>query len=251
MIASANEISAPDDQIAVLKNTYDALLQLPPEGIAKWFNYQELYMDLANRDNLVLASLAINGYVSDDNFTDFRAWLVLQGRSVYLNALRYADSLADIDVAEGKAYCEEYGYVAMDAYSAKVFYIAAEKHLRGYLAQEETRAFVDAVVRGEALGVPQLVVPVPADPTLKRLRRYIKERFGRADVYKAAEQVPLTKQEREAVLVEIQFEKEINLPRRGPLIFAPQFTPRLCQKYYPMHQGKELQKTAKRNTPER
>lgn len=126
MIASANEISAPDDQIAVLKNTYDALLQLPPEGIAKWFNYQELYMDLANRDNLVLASLAINGYVSDDNFTDFRAWLVLQGRSVYLNALRYADSLADIDVAEGKAYCEEYGYVAMDAYSAKVFYIAAE-----------------------------------------------------------------------------------------------------------------------------
>mgnify|MGYP003220261573 FL=1 len=61
MIASANEISAPDDQIAVLKNTYDALLQLPPEGIAKWFNYQELYMDLANRDNLVLASLAING----------------------------------------------------------------------------------------------------------------------------------------------------------------------------------------------
>lgn len=200
-------------------------------------------MRLADRDNLVLAALTINGYISDDNFMDFRAWLTMQGRSVYHNALRQADSLADVNVAQGQAYFEEYGYVAIYAYSAKAFYKAAENHLRSYLAKEDTKAFVDAVIRKEALCMPRFDVAVSADPALKQLRRYIKERFAKwgrsADVYEAADKAPLTQQEKEAVLTEIKFEKGVYLRRKVYMTPSPQLTPRLCQKYCPMHQVEE------------
>lgn len=230
----------PGDKSDILKNTYEALLQLPAAEIAKWFNYQEFYMKQADQNNLVLAALVLNGYVSDDSFTDFRAWLIMQGRSVYHNALRQADSLADVDVAQGRAYFEEYGYVAIYAYSAKAFYKAAEGHLRSYLAKEDTRAFVDAVIRREALCMPRFDVAVPADPALKQLRRYIKERFAKwgssADVYEAADKAPLTQEEKGAVLAEIEFEKSVYLPRLGHMSPSPQLTPRLCQKYDLMRQ---------------
>ncbi|EKC76209.1 hypothetical protein LEA_04821 [human gut metagenome] len=34
---------------------------------------------------------------SDDGFIDFRAWLIAQGKEVYMNALRDPDTLADIE----------------------------------------------------------------------------------------------------------------------------------------------------------
>lgn len=60
------------------------------------------------------AAYLINGGCSDDGFTDFRSWLILQGESTYREALASPDSLANIQIEADEANCE--CYPAPDAY---------------------------------------------------------------------------------------------------------------------------------------
>ena len=46
------------------------------------------------------ASLMCDG-CSDDGFTDFRAWLIAQGKDAYMSALADPDSLAELEVYDG------------------------------------------------------------------------------------------------------------------------------------------------------
>lgn len=60
------------------------------------------------------AAYILNGGCSDDGFTDFRSWLLLQGQTVYDAALKDPDSLAKLDLEMDEACCE--CYPAPEAY---------------------------------------------------------------------------------------------------------------------------------------
>jgi len=60
------------------------------------------------------AAYLMNGGCSDDGFSDFRAWLVAQGREVFENALEDPDTLAALTNPEGSL--EEFLYIAWQLY---------------------------------------------------------------------------------------------------------------------------------------
>jgi hypothetical protein len=73
--------------------------------------------------NLWGAAYLINGGCSDDGFDYFRGWLIAQGRTVFENALKDPDTLADVvtleEATEGDVEAEEMLYVAMYAYQKR------------------------------------------------------------------------------------------------------------------------------------
>jgi hypothetical protein len=72
----------------------------------------------AYQHDLWNAASLIGGGCGDDGFLDFRAWLVLQGRTVYEAALADPDSLADI-VSDDDPHRYQYEvYPDLDAWTA-------------------------------------------------------------------------------------------------------------------------------------
>jgi Protein of unknown function (DUF4240) len=75
------------------------------------------------------AAYVINGGCSDDDFTDFRSWVVSQGRDTYLRA--YADPDSLVEVLPGRGWlrhllrqpvslgAEDYAYAAGEVYESR------------------------------------------------------------------------------------------------------------------------------------
>ena len=61
------------------------------------------------------AAFVIGGGCSDDAFTDFRAALILKGRSIYDTALRDPDRLAELNLSHGEWFFEGFQYVVHEA----------------------------------------------------------------------------------------------------------------------------------------
>lgn len=101
-----------------------ALIALPLPEIADFAQIQDALEDAADREDLWLACVLVNGgFGSDDGFLYFRSWLIAQGRAVYAAALADPDSLADLPAAvavtaEGDDFadCESLLYVANTAW---------------------------------------------------------------------------------------------------------------------------------------
>jgi len=74
-------------------------------------------MDRAYDHDLWGAAYLLNGGCSDDGFDYFRGWLIGQGQEVYENALRDPQSLRN--VTGPCVSCENFLYIAMDAYEAR------------------------------------------------------------------------------------------------------------------------------------
>jgi hypothetical protein len=91
-----------------------------------WFKFH----GAAYRWDLWGAAYIMNGGCSDDGFTDFRSWLVLQGNKVYHTAIKDPDSLANVDVRPDDAAWECYpGPTAFEKATGKdadAFYAALE-----------------------------------------------------------------------------------------------------------------------------
>lgn len=74
----------------------EQLVSMGPEQAKKYDTIARVYMDAAYQYGLwTAASVMERNGCSDDGFIDFRAWLVGQGREVYLAALKDPDSLAN------------------------------------------------------------------------------------------------------------------------------------------------------------
>ena len=67
------------------------------------------------------AAYIINVIVTGDRFDHFRAWLVSKGRTVYMETMKYPDSLAKIECDSGTAFFKLYNNAAKYAYSKKMF----------------------------------------------------------------------------------------------------------------------------------
>lgn len=74
----------------------EQLVGMGPEQARNFDCIATGYMALAYQYGLWTAASVMDRYgCSDDGFIDFRAWLVGQGREVYMSALKDPDSLAD------------------------------------------------------------------------------------------------------------------------------------------------------------
>ena len=117
----------------------EALVQLEEQDIVQFKLIFNEYSDLAYKEKLWAAAAMMHNGCSDDGFIDFRAWLVAQGKEVYLNALADPDSLADVAAVRAignavyesnhmtpmngyfdAASFEEMSYAATDAYEKKL-----------------------------------------------------------------------------------------------------------------------------------
>ena len=121
IIDKVNKKTKPNDLTEILNNTKKELMQYSLQEIAEWYNIQNVYFKAADTDNLKAAAVTINDRMSDDQFIDFRVWLISQGKNVYHSALKNADSLVNVNVAKGEADFESYSYVAERAYQSKRF----------------------------------------------------------------------------------------------------------------------------------
>lgn len=68
---------------------------------------------------LMAASAIIVEDMDDDDFMDFRLWLVSQGRSAYEQALKDPETLADLVDQDQRVKAFEMGRVAQEAYRKK------------------------------------------------------------------------------------------------------------------------------------
>lgn len=90
----------------------EQLVDLGPEQAKKFDTIARVYMDAAYQYGLWTAASVMERYgCSDDGFMDFRAWLIAQGKEVYLAALADPDSLADVEPYGGCQF-ESFSYVA-------------------------------------------------------------------------------------------------------------------------------------------
>ena len=121
LIDRARQRATPNSEPAMLDALYRELVKLPDQELFAWYDLQQSYMALAHTPKLLAAAVLINGGSSDDRFTDFTAWLVAQGKTVYESALANPDSLAQIDLPFDNAEWEFCGYIAGDAYEGKQY----------------------------------------------------------------------------------------------------------------------------------
>jgi hypothetical protein len=94
----------------------NALSDLELGDLMLWKQIFDEYHLLSYKNKLWAAAYVINGGCSDDGFDYFRAWLIAQGKEVFLNALRDPDSLAGVENCEEDVEFEDmlsaaaYGY---------------------------------------------------------------------------------------------------------------------------------------------
>lgn len=103
------------DQDACLQWLEDRLTALGPEQALRFDAFVHGYRELAYKYGLWGAASIMCDGCSDDGFTDFRAWLIAQGRKVYMAALKDPDSLADIPAYGGCCF-ESLSYVGDSVY---------------------------------------------------------------------------------------------------------------------------------------
>jgi hypothetical protein len=79
------------------------LLELPATAIVAFDRLCDQYLNQAYRNDLWAAAYFINGGCSDDGFDFFRRWLIGQGETVYIAALRDPESLLSVVKPTAKA----------------------------------------------------------------------------------------------------------------------------------------------------
>ena len=104
------------DMDAMMDFLKDRLVSMGPEQAQNFHDILHAYQDLADKFGLWDAAGVMKEYgCSDDGFIDFRAWLIAQGRDVYLSALADPDSLAGV-IPYGDCCFETLSYVGDYAY---------------------------------------------------------------------------------------------------------------------------------------
>jgi hypothetical protein len=86
----------------------DTLAAMPVAEILSFGQWWDTMKQRAYNWDLWGAAYLMNGGCSNDGFTDFRSWLLLQGKKVFEAAVADLDSLADVDVGPEQSMWECY-----------------------------------------------------------------------------------------------------------------------------------------------
>ena len=103
------------DMDASAKWVEEQLLQMGPEQAQNFASIMYGYSDLAYKYGLWSAASVMLDGCTDDGFTDFRNWLIAQGKDVYMAALKDPDSLADVPLYGGGCF-ESLAYIGDSVY---------------------------------------------------------------------------------------------------------------------------------------
>jgi hypothetical protein len=106
-----------EDQDESIENLTEHMSKLKPDAIGEFDRHLNELMNQSYTWDLWGAAYLINGGCSDDGFDYFRGWLILQGKTVYENAIKDPDSLAELDHPEDVE-CEELAYLASRVYES-------------------------------------------------------------------------------------------------------------------------------------
>ena len=107
------------DEESVKKLLYAELIQLPQDELLGFDCAWQSYRNKANFPKMVAAACIINDGSSDDRFTDFRNWLIMQGHYSYRQALIDPDNLAALNIPFRDTEWMGCGYVAWYAYAGR------------------------------------------------------------------------------------------------------------------------------------
>ncbi len=151
LVAEAKEECGTDmdGEVQWLK---DRLVTLGPQQAQDFHNIMCGYMELANQYGLWSAASILCDGCSDDGFTDFRAWLIAQGKEVYLSALQDPDSLAEVSPYGGCQFeCFAYvGVYAVGSMTGKNAFDAMALPEYGKMVEE----LREDISYGEGIGYP-------------------------------------------------------------------------------------------------
>lgn len=103
MIDEARQTS--DSLVGVPAQLVDALSQRDEHEIIDFAEHFRRCLHLSYDANLWLGAVVILNGCGDDKFSDFRCWLIAQGRKAFDSALADPDSMADLERFDG-----DYGY---------------------------------------------------------------------------------------------------------------------------------------------
>jgi len=127
--AAGKSSDDPDEQLEML---VQRLTKRPTPEILE---FDRILRDMVGRsytNDLWAACYILNGGCSDDSFDYFRGWLIMQGNEVFYNALRDAESLADLDLPTDEEFeFESLFYAGVTAYEEKTGKEFPQK-LRGF-----------------------------------------------------------------------------------------------------------------------
>lgn len=139
----------------------DRLVSMGPEQAKRFDTIARVYMDLAYQYGLwTAASVMERDGCSDDGFIDFRAWLVGQGKDVYMAAMKDPDTLADAPPYHDCQFDSlplmgDYAYEKLTGRDAYQDFDPSEYHtLKAELKKD--------IVYGDGIGYPYDSADVPA-----------------------------------------------------------------------------------------
>lgn len=95
------------------------LLKLEPIEILKFDNRFRTFRGNAYKWDLWGAAYIMNGGCSDDSFSDFRGWLIAQGKEIFFNALTNPETLVDLSHDMDNDDWEGLSYVATTSFEEK------------------------------------------------------------------------------------------------------------------------------------
>lgn len=108
------------DPVKQAKILEDRLVELSVGEIVTYDRIHTKHMYTAFKAALWEAALMVTcGWCSEDGFTDFRAWLIGQGREAYHTVVENPARIIDYLAVGEESQCEYLLYVAMNAYKRK------------------------------------------------------------------------------------------------------------------------------------
>lgn len=116
------------DSCSMRSSLYRELIRLTQDEMLEFDCIWRCYRNLADSPLLFEAAWIINGGSSDDRFTDFKNWLILQGQEVYSKAIANPDCFAGISIPFDNTEWENCGNVSSYAYAGQL--------LHGYFEDE-------------------------------------------------------------------------------------------------------------------
>ena len=158
----------------------EQLLFMGSDQALAFHEIMDAYKELANRYGLWNAADLMMDWCSDDGFIDFRAWLIAQGKEVYLAALKEPDSLAEVTPYGGCTF-ESLSYVGYHAYekltgrSAYMARYIAKNIVAAGLAEKCTVSLAYAIGKAEPVAVDvdtHLTGEYPDDVISQAVRRH-------------------------------------------------------------------------------
>lgn len=94
-IESVNHAVPDGNHEMVIRKLHEELLRYSPQDILDWDLIFREYSNAADRNDLWAACTALGAHATDDGFIDFRAWLISQGKNIYMDAMRDPDILPE------------------------------------------------------------------------------------------------------------------------------------------------------------